>query len=229
MRRTINRLIAAASIGTVFAAVSGPAVAVPFGGVEFPGGISSFADAITNYSPNISGSGQPTAPHRGPDNAIGAPDYVPTNNDCVNPATCQYVTLGDGGSITVEFIDNRLTGSGNNSLDLWIFEIGGDVEDTFVAVSKDGVLYTNVGKVFGSTSGIDLDAFGFGTADQFRFVRLTDDGAEGAQSGTTVGADIDAIGAISTVATPVPEPETWAMLMLGAAALGWRQRRRAGR
>ena len=56
-------------------------------------------------------------------------------------------------------------------------------------VSKDGQTFTNVGKVFGATAGIDLDAFGFGVADQFRFVRLTDDSNEGDQSGVTVGAD----------------------------------------
>ena len=148
------------------------------------------------------------------------PTTTTDNDDCPNVAACPYVTLGDGGSLTLEFVDNRLTGSGNANDDLWIFEIGGDVEDTFVAVSKDGVTLTAVGKVFGSTSGIDLDEFGFGVADQFRFVRLTDDGSEGQQSGLTVGADIDAVGAISTVITPVPEPETWAMLVLGAGRGG---------
>jgi hypothetical protein len=228
MAKNVRRLVAAVSIVAAMSLAS-PAQAEVFAGVNFPGGISSFADAVTNYSPSIV-AGQPTAPHRGSANALGAPDYTDTNNDCVSAATCPYVTLGDGGSITVEFVDNRLTGSGTSSLDLWIFEIGGDVEDTFVEVSKDGLLFTSVGKVFGAVSGIDLDAFGFGIADQFRFVRLTDDTNEGQQSGTTVGADIDAIGAISTIAaTPVPEPETWAMLMLGAAALAARARRRVTR
>ena len=62
-------------------------------------------------------------------------------------------------------------------------------------------------------------AFGFGTSDFFSFVRLTDDFAEGATSGTTVGADIDAVGAIST-APPVPPPgsvpEPGTLLLVGA-------------
>lgn len=229
MTRTCRNMFAASSLSAFMAIFSPSVSAEVFGGVNFPGGISSFADVVALYSPIISGSGQPTVPHRNPAQSLGAPNYVSTSADCSSAATCPYVTLGDGGSITLEFVDNRLTGSGNSNLDLWIFEIGGDVEDTFVEVSKNGVLFTAVGKVFGATSGIDLDAFGFGVADQFRFVRLTDDPNEGQNSGATVGADIDAVGAISTIATPVPEPETWAMLMLGVAALGLRQRRRTRR
>ena len=219
--RSLARLACALSAAAL-AAFTSTAKAEVFAGVDFPGGISSFADAVQSFTPNISGSGQPTADFRVPGNALGAPDF-PGSIAC-SALSCPYVSLGDGGSIVVEFVNNRLTGSGNNALDLWIFEIGPDVEDTFVEISKDGVLFTPVGKVAGATSGVDVDAFGFGIADQFRFVRLTDDGNEGDQSGATVGADIDAVGAISSIATPIPEPETWALLMLGMAALGYRKR-----
>ena len=50
-----------------------------------------------------------------------------------------------------------------------------DIEDTFVEISKDGVQWFAVGKVFGSTAGVDIDAFGFTVADLFAFVRLRDD------------------------------------------------------
>ena len=223
MTRIDRRFVAAASIGAAIALFAAPSAAQVFGGVTFPGGVSSFADALTAYAPNIV-SNQPGEPFRNGNAAIGAPDY-PGSTDCPTAAACRYVSLGDGGAITLEFVDNRLTGSGNSNLDLWVFEIGPDVEDTFVAISKDGVQFFNVGKVAGATAGIDIDAFGYGTADQFRFVRLTDDTNEGDQSGVTVGADIDAVGAISTIAAPVPEPETWAMVLLGVAALGARRRR----
>lgn len=128
---------------------------------------------------------------------------------------CNFVSLGVGGSITVQFEDNFLVGDGTSADDLWVFEIGPDIEDTFVDISKDGVVFTSVGKVFGSTFGVDIDAFGFGPGDAFRFVRLTDDAAEGEIEGGTVGADIDSIGAISTA--PVPAP---AALWLFGPALG---------
>jgi hypothetical protein len=194
------------------------------GGTDFPQGALSFADALVDYTPGLVGS-NPTIPHRDGTNAVGLPDYlVAVVTDCPSQAECEYATLGDGGSVTLRFIDNALTGSDDAAFDLWVFEIGGDVEDTFVEISTNGVAWTSVGKVFGSTAGIDIDAFGFGTGDQFRFVRLTDDTDEGQQDGTTVGADIDAVGAISTIATP--EPAAGALLVAGAALTARLRRRR---
>lgn len=195
--------------------------AVPIGGVEFPAGPVSFADAVVSYSV---GGGGVTAPHQGAVNAVGVPNYV-GGNTCTSQADCPFVSLGDGGSITLRFTDNLLTGSNSAALDLWVFEIGPDVEDTFVEISKDGLTWFSVGKVFGATSGIDIDAFGFGIADQFAFVRLTDDTNEGQQTGATTGADIDAVGAISTVRNEVPEPTTLLLSGLALAALSRRRRR----
>ena len=126
----------------------------------------------------------------------------------------------------MEFTDNFLTGSGDNSLDLWLFEVGPDVEDTFVEISKDGSAWTSVGEVFGSTAGIDIDAFGFDSTDLFSHVRLTDDPNEGGVTGATAGADIDAVGAISTIArSTVPEPTTTALLALGLLGAGFARKR----
>lgn len=169
------------------------AVAATFGGVEFPEGEASFADEVVSYDPNIQG-GAPDEPHRDPSKALGPPDCPDSTTPSTRPVC--WVSLGSGGSITLEFTDNLLAGSGDTDPDLWIFEVGPDVEDTFVEISKDGTNWEDVGKVGGSTAGVDIDNFGFGPADEFFFVRLTDDPNEG-DSGTqeTVGADIDAVGA----------------------------------
>jgi len=185
--------------------------AVPFHGVEFPGGEASFADSVVSYNPAFGGGAVPSATFQDASQALGAPNF-PEGTDP------EYVSLGAGGRIVLRFTDNSLTGSGNSNEDLWIFEIGPDVEDTFVDISKNGSTWFNVGAVTGATRGVDIDAFGFGTSDFFSFVRLTDNIALDATSGTTVGADIDAVGAIAS-APPVgtvPEPAT---LLLVATAI----------
>lgn len=197
--------------------------ATVIGGVDFPGGASSFADAVVSYTPVITG-GLPGPADRNPLKALGMPDY--DGVVCSDPATCTYTSLGQGGSLTLEFVDNRLIGSGTSAVDLWVFEVGLDLEDTFVSISRDGVTYVDIGKVFGATAGIDIDAFGFGPADEFRFVRLIDDQLEGGVS----GADIDAVGAVSSrrVGT-VPVSSTAWLLALGLVGATHRHRRLRGR
>jgi len=194
--------------------IGSPAIAEEFGGIEFPQGELSFADSVVSYTP---GDPAPTDPdHIDPADALGVPDHLGGGN---NPGS---VSLGNGGNIILEFTNNLLTGSDDDTDDLHIFEIGPDVEDTFVEISEDGITWHAVGSVSGSTSSIDIDAFGFTSADLFRFVRLTDDPAEGNTIGTTVGADIDSVGAITTnqvVDNPPIMVET-AILVKFQSALG---------
>lgn len=185
---------------TVF--LTGSALAEEFGGIEFPNGVSSFADMVVSYEPGFGGGPEPSSCCTDPGTALGAPDY--------DGGDGEYVSLGRGGRITLAFTDNALTGSDDDTPDLHIFEIGPDVEDTFVAISKDGINFIDIGKVFGSTSSIDIDAFGFDSSDRFFYVRLTDDPDEGGGSGATVGADIDAVGAITTVGVVCADVITYA-------------------
>lgn len=217
-----------ALLGGVAGAVllGGAAQAAVFGGVEFPGGVSSFADALVSYQPGLAGA-DPSAGYQGALNSLGAPNYN-AGSSCATTATCDFVSLGVGGVLVLQFTDNVLTGSNSVADDLFIFEIGPDVEDTTVELSSDGTTWFSVGAVTGSTRGINIDAFGYGTSSSFSFVRLTDVANEGATSGGSVGADIDAVGAISTraVGPPIPEPSTWALLIAGFGLAGARLRAR---
>jgi hypothetical protein len=195
------------------------------GGTDFPEGAVSFADVVADYAPVVV-NGEPTEANRNASRTLGLPDYL-SGGGCVDVNACTFTSLGDGGSLTLRFTDNALTGSDDDSPDLWIFEVGPDIEDTFVEISTNGAQWLPVGKVFGSTAGVDLDAFGFGSSSTFAYVRLTDDGDEGDQSGISVGADIDAVGAISTIA--VPEPGPLLLVAVGSAALVAARRRGASK
>jgi hypothetical protein len=192
-RLVFPALLAAAFVAGLIGS-SGQASAVPFRGVEFPQGSASFADAVVAYAPIANGfTLRPDVIH--PSEALGPPDDV-------TGIPAEYVSLGNGGSITLRFVNNALTGSGSAAKDLWVFEIGEAVEDTDVAISRDGITWTEVGRVFGSTSGIDIDPFVPDPATKYSFVRLIDVAAESFSTGNTAGADIDAVGAISTVIRP---------------------------
>ncbi|WP_439603878.1 hypothetical protein [Shinella sp.] len=173
---------------------SSSANAKTYRNINFPLGAISFADEVVSFKP---GSPGPTEPHRGAHHTLGIPDWE-GGSICRTQAGCQYISLGRGGELIVRFTDNVLTGSGNADIDLWIFEVGPDVEDMSVDISTDGVKWQSVGAIGGGKSGVDIDAFGFGPSSAFSYVRLTDDPLKGGQTGATVGADIDAIGAIST-------------------------------
>jgi len=144
----------------------------------------SFADAVVSFEKGI-----PAAALRNsdPSESLGRPNYSRANEDK------NYVTLGCGGKLTVEFIDNILIdGPGN---DLYVYEIGPDVEPTQVEISIDGKDWIRVGSVRGSTASLDIGKF-VSPLDEFRFVRLTD--LRTACGAGYPGADIDAVGAISS-------------------------------
>ena len=170
-----------------------------FDGVEFPDGSASFADAVVSYQV---GSGSVSDYAQVPEAALGAPLYHLYGNYDDN-GDITYVSLGEGGTLVLKFTDNSLTTSGDDSMDLWIFEVGPAVEATLVSISKDGANWIDVGRVEGSVSGIDIDAYtqnGVVAGEFYSYVRLTDVASDRA----TDGADIDAVGAISS-GEPVSE------------------------
>jgi hypothetical protein len=214
--KTVARAVAL--IVAVFGFSSAHAVLI--GGVDFPQGTASFADSVVDFT---AGSGADAA-FQDPTNALGPPDVNVTNglacNSAPSTANCKFTSLGNGGSLTLRFTDNVLTGSGNANNDLYVFEVG-VAEAGRVQISKDGVNFTTVGDFIPGSGGIgvfsygfDIDQLGFGVADQFTYVRVLDLVNVDPET-NPAGADIDAIGAIQTI---VPLPGS-AWLLTGALAL----------
>jgi len=161
--------------------------------VEFPEGDISFADRIVSLNPSSEGS----APYNDSTRALGPPDgdYLSIGNATT---TCNS-------QVVFEFVDNYLIDTDGD--DLWIFETGPAVEATDLYISQKGSDWISVGKIEGSTRGVDISSF-VSPGQRFPFVRLCDF-ADGATSGgSTPGPDIDAVGAIGSVFRPENERET---------------------
>ena len=88
------------------------ASAVLIGGIDFPGGAASFADAVVTYAPGIN----VVTGYNNPNAALGVPDFSGANNTAVS--------LGIHGVLVLQFTDNSLTTSGDVTPDLHVFEIG---------------------------------------------------------------------------------------------------------
>jgi len=180
--------------------------ATKYNGIDFPAGATSFADEWVLYRPTTN----VRPPYNNPASALGIPDYT-SDKDAVS--------LGDEGVLVLKFTDNSLTTSGDNSKDLWIFEIGGAIEQTSVDISTNGKDWINVGETSRGNSGIDIDNYlssGVSLGEKYSYVRLTD--LLPRQShGPFEGADIDAVGAIKSAA-PVPIPG--AVWLLGSGFVG---------
>lgn len=173
---------------------AGTARAEEFDGVKFPAGVSSFADRVVSYD---LGDGEDVeAPFDDPTRALGPPDYV-------SNSTPNYVALGnvpaDGqpSELVLEFVDNRLIDVEGD--DLYVFEVGSQAEPTQIAISSDGETWFELGRIEGSTRGIDLaDHPDVPEGGLFRFVLLRDVPGGGGSSAPYGGPDIDAIGAIGS-------------------------------
>lgn len=201
--------LVAVFVGAISLAAPAQSMPTTYSGVTFPDGDISFADAVVSFSPGPDVG----APHDNQNLVLGAPDG-------------NHLSLGDNGSVIVQFTDNSLTTSGDAAPDLHIFEVGRVVEVFNVAISQDLTNWIDLGDLSGQPTSIDIDAVaGVVQFAQYSYVRLIDVGPN--QTGTPFGeADIDAIGAISS-APPVAvhAPGALAFLGLGFAALMLRRRR----
>ena len=157
--------------------------------IRLPRGASSFADEVVEYR---MGTPRPVEEGQNAKAALGPPDY---QGGPVLEAP-RSVSLGQGGSLTLRFVDNALIDA--EGPDLYVFESGPDVEATFVEISADGREWIAAGRAGGHVSAIDI-APAAKPGQVYSYVRLTDDIAQGNVSGEWPGADIDAVGAVGAV------------------------------
>jgi hypothetical protein len=114
------------------------------GTVTFPLGDLSFADEVVSFQ-----MGEPHAAplYSDPKDALGPPDYDEKTDT-------KYTTLGCGGVLTLRFTDNVLIDV--KGPDLYVFEIGPDIEPTRLEISKDGEQWVDIGEISGGTAAVDI-------------------------------------------------------------------------
>ena len=166
---------------------------VTYSGIVFPQGEVSFADRVVT---SHRGREVQSRNHQA-ERALGPPV-----SGYATLSAGHALSLGEGGFVILEFTDNSLTTSGDGQPDLHIFEIGQRVEVMQVDISQDGQTWISLGQLRGQPTSIDIDGIaGVEHGGRYSFVRIRDVEADH-NGGNYAGADIDAVGAISS-APPV--------------------------
>lgn len=148
--------------------------------VTFAIGDAAFADRVVAFEMGTPGTSH--AGYRNPETALGPPKGDHDN---------EVVTLGCGGRLTLEFVDNVLVDQPGP--DLHVFEVGPNVESMEIEISSDGTKWLDVGAVKGQPASVDIgDVAQPGAV--YRFVRITD--LKSGCGSDYPGADIDAVGTI---------------------------------
>ena len=176
----------------------------------------AFADVVVEYLPECADDIDRLLSQ--PDKILGPPNFEgPDVNFTLFGDG--FVSLGEGGEITVAFTDNVLTNSGDRQPDLWVYEIGeavqsiiievrpanSDTEDRLLAAGftdSDVDTFYQLDTLEGSTTFLDIDGvlpgLGFGELvfDQLRIIDVMEQECLG---NGAPGADIDAICALSSI------------------------------
>ena len=153
--------------------------------IYLPLGKISFADKLVEFNVGLP---PPIHKYRDSTQCLHEPNYK-------NYQTPNFLSLGCGGSLTVEFTDNGFMNLQGD--DLYIFEVGPSREAARVEISENGIDWIYAGKIAGGKSAIDLSDQGIAKDIVYYFVRIID--LKELCRSVTAGADIDAIGAINSV------------------------------
>lgn len=153
--------------------------------VYLPLGKISFADKLVEFKV---GTPAPIKKYRDSLQCLHEPNYR-------NYQTPNFVSLGCGGVLVVEFTDNGFMNLPGD--DLYIFEVGPSRESAKIEISENGVDWLYAGTISGGKSAIDLSDEGIDKDIVFYFLRITD--LKDLCRSVSAGADIDAIGAINSV------------------------------
>jgi len=155
--------------------------------IYLPLGKISFADKLIAYEV---GSPSPKQIFRDSTQCLHEPNYTSYSSP-------DFISLGCGGSLTVQFTDNGLMNLKGD--DIYIFEVAPERESSKIEVSTNGKDWIYAGKVSGGKSKIDLSDENIDSHTVFHYVRVTD--LKDLCKSKSAGADIDAIGAINSVIT----------------------------
>ena len=145
----------------------------------------AFAKRVVSFTP-----GDPwtkVTNDQDPETTLELPDYSSSEKHT-------NLCLGAGGVLVLEFDVAIYDGEGD---DIYVFEVGGDVEATNVEVSNDLSIWYDAGKVGGATAGVDLEGK-VPEGGKFRYVRLTD--LKTSIYSSWPGADIDAVSGLNSKA-----------------------------
>ena len=153
--------------------------------IYLPLGKISFADKLIEYKV---GTPLPIQKYRDSVQCLHEPNYR-------NYQTPNFLSLGCGGSLTVEFTDNGFMNLPGD--DLYVFEVGPSKESAKVEISQNGIDWVYAGKIAGGKSSIELSDVGIDDETVFYFLKITD--LKNLCRSKSAGADIDAIGAINSV------------------------------
>ncbi len=156
-----------------------------YNSIYLPLGRISFADRLVDFQV---GSPPPIQKYRDSLQCLHEPNYTSYH-------TPNFLSLGCGGVLVVEFTDNGFMNLPGD--DLYIFEVGPSRESAKVEISENGKDWLYAGKIDGGKSAINLSDADIDRETVFYFLRITD--LKDVCRSISAGADIDAIGAINSV------------------------------